>query len=372
MKIGYDAKRLFFNGSGLGNYSRNLVQAMAEYYPEDRYVLFTPKAGNPCGFPLAEGMEVVRPEGFPDRSFPSLWRSVRMGRSIRSRGIDLFHGLSNELPADIRRSGARSVVTLHDIIFVHHPELYRPADRRIYTQKYRASCLNADRVIAISQQTRNDLIGLWQIPEEKIDVVYQGCNPVFYHTAPEDIRTAVRAKYRLPERYILSVGTIEERKNLMLTLEAMVAGKIDIDLVACGRATPYAERIRAFAERNGIAGRVHFRHEVTPADLPAVYQQAEVLVYASFYEGFGIPILEAFESRIPVITSEGGVFPETGGDAARYVDPHDADSMAHALRDVLGDVALRKEMIEKGIRHAQNFRQEAVAQHVQEVYRKLG
>lgn len=371
MRIGYDAKRLFFNGSGLGNYSRSLVEAMTDYYPEDRYVLFTPKAGNPCGFPLKADTEVVAPKGFVDRKLPSLWRSMRMGRSIREQGIDLFHGLSNELPADIRRSGARSVVTMHDIIFVHMPELYTPADRRLYTRKYRGSCLAADRIIAISRQTKDDLVNLWHLPEEKIDIVYQGCNPVFHAPAEAEMEAAVRAKYGLPARYLLSVGTIEERKNLMLTVRAMVRSGIDIDLVACGRATPYAEKIRAYVERHGISARVHFLHGVTLDELPILYRQAEALVYASFYEGFGIPILEAFESRIPVITTRGGVFPETGGGAALYVDPRDVDEMAEALREVLEKSTLRAEMIEKGARHALDFRQEAVVRNVRAVYEKI-
>lgn len=371
MKIGYDAKRLFFNRSGLGNYSRSLVEQMGKYYPADDYVLFTPKPGNPCGFRVPEGMEVVGPDGFFSRKLSSLWRSYRMGGAIRRQGIDLFHGLSNELPADIRRSGARSVVTLHDIIFVHMPELYKPADRRIYTQKYKSSCFNADRVIAISRQTKNDLVDTWQVPEEKIDVVYQGCSPVFYEPVSEECKETVRAKYNLPERYILSVGSIEERKNLMLTVEAMVRGKIDIDLVACGRATPYTDRIKAFAAKHGILDRLHFFHHVTFTELPAFYQMAELLVYASFYEGFGIPILEGFESHIPVITSQGGVFPETGGDAAWYVDPWEVESMAEALRKILGDPGLRSAMIAKGDAYALNFRDEVVSRNIRAVYDKL-
>lgn len=371
MKIGYDAKRLFFNRSGLGNYSRSLVEQMSRYYPGDDYVLFTPKPGNPCGFKIPEGMGVVYPGDFFSRRLSSLWRSLRMGGAIRRQGIELFHGLSNELPADIRRSGARSVVTLHDIIFVHMPELYKPADRRLYTRKYRSSCFHADRVIAISLQTKNDLVNLWKVPEEKIDVVYQGCNPVFYEPASEAAKAAVRTKYNLPERYILSVGTIEERKNLMLTVEAMIHGKIDVDLVACGRATPYADKIREFARKNGILDRLHFFHDVTFAELPAFYQMAELLVYASFYEGFGIPILEGFESRIPVITSQGGVFPETGGDAAWYVDPYRVESMVEALQTVLDDPATRSGMIQRGDAYARSFRDEAVAHNIRMAYDKL-
>lgn len=371
MRIGYDAKRLFFNGSGLGNYSRSLVQLMGKYYPEDEQVLFTPKPGNPCEFPVSPRMEIVCPERFPASKFSSLWRSYRMSGSIRNQKIDLFHGLSNELPADIRRSGARSVVTLHDIIFVRMPELYKPLDRRIYTQKYRSSCFNADRVIAISQQTKNDLINTWGVPEDKIDVVYQGCNPVFYETVSGEKKATVRKKYNLPERYILSVGTIEERKNLLLTVEAMAHGKIDIDLVACGRPTPYSDMVKGAARKFGISDRVHFFHNVPLADLPAFYQMAELLVYASFYEGFGIPILEAFESGIPVVTSQGGVFPETGGDAAWYVDPYQTESMVEALRKILGDTDTRAGMIERGNAYAQRFRDEVIARNIRDVYDKL-
>ena len=371
MKIGYDAKRLFFNTSGLGNYSRSLAGQMTARYPDDEYTLFTPKLGNPCGFRVPEGVAVVGPDGFLSRKLPSLWRSYRMGGSIRRRGIELFHGLSNELPADIRRSGARSVVTLHDIIFVHLPELYKAADRRLYTQKYKSSCFNADRVIAISLRTKDDLVNLWNVPEEKIDVVYQGCNPVYYEPVPEEAKAAVRAKYGLPERYILSVGTIEERKNLFLTVEAMALGKIDVDLVACGRPTPYLDKIRAFARKSGIEHRLHFFHDVTFAELPAFYQMAELLVYTSLYEGFGIPILEAFESGIPVVTSRGGVFPETGGDAAWYVDPHSAESMADALRTILGDADTRAGMVRRGAAYALNFRDETVARNIRAVYDKL-
>ncbi|MDR0953964.1 MAG: glycosyltransferase family 4 protein [Rikenellaceae bacterium] len=371
MKIGYDAKRLFFNPSGLGNYSRSLVWMMSRYYPEDSYTLFTPEAGDPCRFDPPEEMEVVLPDGLLGRSFPSFWRSYRMGSSIRRRGIDLFHGLSNELPADIRRSGARSVVTLHDIIFVRMPELYKAADRRLYTLKYRSSCFNADRVIAISNQTKADLINAWQVPEEKIEVVYQGCNPIFYRTASEVAKLAVRQKYRLPERYLLSVGTIEERKNLMLTIEAMVCGAIDIDLVVCGHPTPYLNTIKVYAQKHGILHRLHFFHEVTLEELPAIYQMAELLVYASFYEGFGIPILEGFESGIPVITSRGGVFSETGGDAARYVDPYRVESMIGALREITDSADLRQQMILRGKAYALRFRDDVVAANIEAVYNKL-
>lgn len=370
MRIGFDAKRAFFNRSGLGVYSRSTVSLLARYAPGNEYVLFSPKHGNSAGFDVPASAEIIYPQGIASK-VPSLWRSFGMAGSIRRSGVEIYHGLSHELPSDIRRAGVATLITMHDIIFVHHPELYKPADRYLYTRKYKRSCRAADRIIAISKQTKDDLVNIWNIAPEKIDIVYQGCDPVFAVEAPEEKRVEVRGRYSLPEKYILSVGTIEERKNLMLTVRAMAEGKLDVDLVACGRRTPYADSIMEYAAAKGIAGRVHMHHNVVFGDLPAIYQMADLLVYASLFEGFGIPILEAMNSRIPVITTAGGVFTETGGDACCYVDPFSVDAMTDALRTVLDNAALRKEMVEKGLLHAANFTEPLIAQNLVKVYSSL-
>lgn len=370
MRIGFDAKRAFFNRSGLGVYSRGTIRLLAEYAPQNDYVLFSPKHGNRAGFDVPQGVETVCPQGLAAK-FPSLWRSYGMSGSIRRSGVDIYHGLSHELPSDIRRAGVRSVVTMHDIIFVHHPELYKPADRYLYTKKYGRSCRDADRIVAISEQTRIDLVNEWNVAPEKIDVVYQGCDPQFAVEVPSGRRDEVRAKYNLPGSYILSVGSIEERKNLMLTVRAMAEGEIDAQLVACGRRTPYADRIMEYAVSKGIAGRVHMLHDVAFGDLPAIYQMADVFVYASLFEGFGIPILEAFNSRVPVITSAGGVFTETGGNAAMYVNPFSVEEMAEALKQVLGGAALTADMVAKGVSHAEKFTEPSIAANLDKVYSSL-
>ena len=194
---------------------------------------------------------------------------------------------------------------------------------------------------------------------------------MFCAAADEEKKRSVRERYALPEHYILSVGTIEERKNLLLTVRAMAEGGVEGELVACGRATPYADEIKRYAERHGIARRLHFIHNLRFEDLPAVYQMADVMVYASLYEGFGIPILEGLNSGVPVITSEGGVFPETGGDACYYVDPRSPEGMVVALRETLGNTALREAMIRKGREYALRFREEEVAKNLMAVYRKV-
>ena len=370
MRIGFDAKRVFFNRSGLGAYSRDTVELLSRYCPDREYLLFSPREGNPVGFVVPEDVETIYPEGV-SRRFSSLWRSYAMSGSLRRHGVEIYHGLSNELPADIRRSGARSVVTIHDLIFVRYPQLYKPLDRWLYARKYGRSCRDADRIIAISRQTRDDLIAFWGVPAEKIEVVYQGCNPIFYDKVSVEELARVRKKYALPEQYILSVGTVEERKNLLLTVRAMAEYGVDTELVVCGRRTPYADRIEHYAAGHGLTRRIHFLTGVKTADMPALYQMAGALVYVSLFEGFGIPILEGLNSRIPVITTQGGVFSETGGDACLYVDPTSTEQMAEAINKVLGDSVLRSELVEKGLRHAAGFRQEHIAANLMKVYRSL-
>ena len=251
------------------------------------------------------------------------------------------------------------------------PHLYKPFDRFIYKKKYRDSCNKADKIIAISRQTYDDLVNIWNVPTEKIDVVYQGCNSMFYDMASDDHKNNLRLKYNLPKEYILSVGTIEERKNLGLTLRAMKEGKIDMPLVACGRKTPYTDELMKYISENNMANRVHFIHDVDFEDLPAIYQMAKVSVYASKYEGFGIPIIESLNSHTPMITSKGGVFSETGGDACIYIDNSSVDEMIDALNRGINDSSLRKEMISKGINYVKRFADEEVAKNIHSVYEKL-
>ena len=368
MHIGFDSKRFFFNHSGLGNYSRHTVELLVRHAPENTYTLFTPKPG---GFPAPEGVEVCRPSA-PASWFPSLWRSYGMHRDIRRRHIDIFHGLSNELPADIRRAHVKSVVTLHDLIFLQHPELYKPVDVKLYTAKYRRSCREADCIIAVSRATAEALTAYWQIPEERIRVVYQGCHPQFLHPVGNTDKQQVREKYHLPERYLLSVGTMEQRKNLLLIVKALHAGNLGpLHLVACGRPTPYLEQVRRYIEEHRLQDRVHLIHNVAFQDLPAIYQMSEVFIYPSYIEGFGIPIVEALSSHVPVITTRGGVFGETGGDACRYIDPDNPEELVQALQDILSDSNLRQDMIARGNAHIRQFSEPVIVQNLTRVYREV-
>jgi glycosyltransferase involved in cell wall biosynthesis len=370
MRIGFDAKRAFFNFSGLGNYSRNTIRYLSHKFPENEFYLYIPRKRNQIRNGALKNHTLVYPQSWKERNFSSFWRSYWLGKQLVRDGIELYHGLSNEIPFDIIKNHVTSVVTIHDLIFLRFPQWYKPIDRKIYTRKAQFSCTNVERVIAISQQTRSDIIHYFKIPEEKIDVVYQGCDPDFYERWTEAEKQKLSRKYNLPSSYLLYVGTIEPRKNLLQVIKARHKGKLDIPLMVVGRSTPYFKEIQEYIAEHSLKN-ITFLLEVPNEDLPGIYQMADAFIYPSRFEGFGIPILEALFSRTPVITSSGSCFDEVGGKSSMYVDPDDTDEMIHAILLVLEDEKLRTEMQERGYDHAQNFKEEIIADNLMEVYKKV-
>ena len=373
MTIGFDAKRAFKNFSGLGNYSRSMIRALAQYYPGNRYVLYTPPfEPHPALNELAHIDVTIRtPKGAGAWS-PSLWRMGGLGfpAALQEEGVQVFHGLSGELPYHTLPS-LKMVVTMHDVIFMRYPEYYSAIDRFLYEKKFRHACRRADKIIAISQQTKDDLIQFFEVDHSKITVIYQGCDTQFTHKPPPDVCAAIRAKYRLPEQYILSVGTIEERKNLVTIMKALAMLPSSLHIVALGRSTSYMDQVRREIERHCLASRVHFIHDALFSDFPALYANARALVYPSLFEGFGIPVLEGLTAGIPVITSNISSMPEAGGDAALYIHPLDAKEIAHAILSVIEDRSLAEGMVERGFKHALRFRDEEIASMLHRLYTQL-
>jgi glycosyltransferase involved in cell wall biosynthesis len=360
MNIGFDAKRVFHNATGLGNYSRDVLRILHRLRPEHSYFAYTPRPGR-MPFELHGGrFEVRGPRGPLGRALPALWRTRGIVGDLRADGIRLFHGLSNELPVGIERSGIAGVVTVHDLIFERFPELYPPLDRRIYAAKARSAAKRAALVVAVSEQTKRDLVEIYGADPARIRVVYQTCHEAFRAAIPEERLRDVAGRYALPERFLLAVGTIERRKNLLVALRALekLPGVL---LVAVGRPTPYAEELIAFARAHGLTHRVRLLSGVSTDDLAAMYRLATVALYPSLFEGFGIPIVEALFSGTPVVTTRGGCFGEAGGPGSAYVDPHDADRLREVLARLLEDGAARERMREEGLRHAARFSDAAIA-----------
>ena len=373
MRIGFDAKRAAQNATGLGNYSRFVIRILKNHFPEDEQVLYVPNPKKTQHLDKAASNTEPRfPQGIWQR-LRSIWRVWGVTSDLKRDRIDLFHGLSNELPLNIRKAGCRSVVTIHDLIFLHYPKYYHLIDRKIYDFKFRRACRNADRVIAVSEFTKREIMEYYGTPEAKIDVVYQGCDPAFAAPVSKEKLDDVALRYSLPRQFILYVGSIEERKNLMLVAKAIASrpSAFSHKIVAVGKRTPYVDEIRQYLEANGIADRILFFHKVPFADLPSFYRLADAFVYPSRIEGFGIPMLEAISSGLPAIGCTGSCLEEAGGPHCIYVDPDDAQAMSAALCRVVSDKELRETMIREGYKYARNFTDEVLAGKVHETYSSI-
>jgi len=369
MNIGFDAKRAFHNYTGLGNYSRFIIEALLEHYPENNYTLYTPtKKENDETAVISMSKIVEVPAQF--KLIKSLWRSLFLFHTIGEEKLDIYHGLSNELPA-WGGTSVKKVVTIHDLIFLRFPELYPPIDRKIYTWKFSRACKRADLIIAISEQTKSDIIKYFGVSKRKIKVVYQGHHDIFNKTYSTEEQNAIKAKYELPDRYFLNVGTLEKRKNALTILKALSLIEKPMPLVIVGKPTSYLEELQEYINKNELQELVYFRNNVSFSDLPAVYQMSSLFIYPSIFEGFGIPIIEAMRSRVPVITSMGSCFSEAGGDAACYIDHQDHQALAEQIEKIMADQELQHSMVAKGLKHLENFSKEKIAYDLNKIYNDL-
>ena len=371
MIIGYDAKRAFLNNTGLGNYSRWLIKAVATFYPEEQYKLYTPKTKDNQHLELLSKLpntDTIEPK---DKLLSSWWRTKGIVKDLQKDGVQLYHGLSHELPLGIVQSGVKSVLTVHDLIFMRYPQYYGWINRTIYETKLKYACKAADKIVAISQKTKDDLADLLQVDPNKIDVIYQGCDKAFTLNQSDAQKALVRKKYQLPKRYLLTVGTIEERKNLLLLVKALLHTKTSVPLIVVGKPTKYLEQVKHFIQANDLNSRVTFLHDVSFAELPSIYQLATIFVYPSRYEGFGIPVLEALNSGVPVIAAMGSCLEEAGGPNSLYVNPDDDKDLAKKINKVWNTPALRQQMIEKGFEYAHNFDDEKLAAQLMALYQNM-
>lgn len=336
MKIGYDAKRIVRNGTGLGSYGRTLINSLSSIDKTDEFMLYAPD----------EGIEELRnqvierqnvsfhyPQHARFRFQRDAWRTKGIVKDLVKDGVNLYHGLSGELPLGIKDAGIPAIVTIHDLIFMRHPEYYNWMDVRIYKKKFYATLKEATHIIAISECTKRDILYYGDFPEDKITVIYQSASKKF------------NTKYAMPSssllegigKYILQVGTIEERKNAMESIQALEYLPKDTHLVLVGRETPYAEQVRRYASMHGLTSRLHILSGVNNNELAKIYRHALCFVYPSRYEGFGIPIIEAIQCGLPVVAATGSCLEEAGGPDCLYVSPDSPKDLAEAITRLVNE-----------------------------------
>lgn len=373
MKIAFDAKRLYNNFTGLGAYSRTLVRNLGCYFPGDDYLLFSPKASYNAEtiFFRENYTTFTAPTYIPD----SIWRTYSITGLLKENNVDIFHGLSHDMPAGIEKLNMGKVVTFHDVCYKTFPDMFPLIERKIYDKKYAHSAKVSDKIIAISQSTKNDVVNLLNVDPGKIEVIYQSINPIFYNQPLLDRSQDLVNRYGIKGDYALFVGTINSRKNLLGILKAYKAlpESLRIPLVIIGSGGEYRKKCMEYAEKEGLLPLLVMLDSIeSMVTLQAFYQCATFMIYPSFYEGFGLPVTEALLTGTPVITSNVSSLPEAGGPDSLYVDPNNIEDIANAIIKILDSKELRDKMSANGLLYAsKTFDQELLTTKVHDLYTSL-
>ncbi len=357
MKIAFDAKRLFFNHTGLGNYSRSLVRSYRGNFPDNDVMLFTPKIKRSQYLEFtSDDYELVSPMS------PVLWRYYFMNRQIKHHRPDIYHGLSNEVPRGIANNKhTKFLVTIHDLIFLRYPKLYNAIDRAIYYEKFKRSSLTADHVVAVSESTKADLVSFFHVRPEKVSVIYQSCAEEFYQPFQQEQR----------QDYALIVSSVSERKNLKLVVDAwkLMQQEDRIQVKVVGGGGRHKIAMQRYVQDAGLEKYFSFLGHVANNELLLLYRKALFTIYPSLYEGYGIPVLESLLQSTPVITSNLSSMPEAGSGFAILVDPHSPSELKEAVANVKkGSGAISANDLEK-LRDLHSSQKRAY--EVQSLYKKL-
>jgi glycosyltransferase involved in cell wall biosynthesis len=354
--------------AGLGQYAESLTRALIAAHP-DRYALFYNRERGVEPLPGLDGLpaRTVALGYKPWRMLVWVGQLARVGFDSLLPEAGLFHATEHLL---LPLRSVPTVLTIHDLIFRHLPQHHKPLNRWYLNLTVPLYCRRASRIIAISEYTRRDLIAAYGVPPEKITVVYEAAAPRYRLQSPQAV-AAVRARYGLPDRYLLFVGTIEPRKNLprlLAAFETIHAEGLSDGLVIVGRRGWLYGDFFARLERSPVRDAVLLPGYVPDEDLPAVYAGAQALVFPSLYEGFGLPVLEAMACGTPVACSNTSSIPEVGGGAALYFDPTDTQKITASVRRLLREVELRDSLRARGLAWAARFSWDLAAARTEVVY----
>ena len=374
--IGFDAKIANSTPEGKGHYGRFIIEALAAACPKGAYFrMYVPERMPNSAYDkleLRHNVESMEPDGSIWRTLNGLWRLFGVSRDAKRGRVELFHGLTNRLPYGLARKDIRSIVTIHDLAFIHFDEGNDPIPTFINKLRYRDICKRADRVVTVSEFSKHEIVERLNIDPDKIDVVYMGCNKIFSDKITSEQCDNVRKKYNLPANYVLSVGTITENANIELCVEALAKSTMPIDLVIAGRASTHIDRLRLEIEHHGLTERVHILCGVAPEDMPAIYKNAIAYLSTARYASFNYHIVEALNVGTAVIAVKGTSHEEVAGPDAAYVAPDNSEELRQAIEGIAINSALREDITTKGKAYAQRFRPEVIAYNMLKCYSRVG
>jgi glycosyltransferase involved in cell wall biosynthesis len=382
MKIGIDYTSAATQGAGIGRYTRELLRALLALPSDNRYSFFyASREIRSVEFGLANEQFRIPHSEFRIRRLPihdkwlmRIWHRLRMPIPVELivGQVDLFHSPDFTLPPTL--PGVPTLLTVHDLSFIRDPESAWPSLRAFLNKAVPRSVKRATHVLADSQATKADLIELFGTPAEKITVLYSGVEARFAPVRDQSEIDRICAKYQLPRPFILSVGTLQPRKNYARLIEAFasIASGVPQHLVITGGQGWLYESIFEQVSRSGLEGRVHFPGFVDDADLPVLYSAADLFALVSLYEGFGLPLLEAMACGTPVIGSNVSSLPEVIGAAGLQVDPRSVDGIARALTQLMTQPELRQRSIGLGLERAKLFTWDKAARELLAIYDQVG
>lgn len=371
MNIGIDIRplSLFNDSAGLYQHTYNLVSNLLAIDSNNEYTLLSTLRGFKGDGRIAE-RHVKR---LPGRILDLIMKrfSVSLERIVGD--LDVFHGPCFQLPPCFR---SKAVVTIHDLMPFRHPEFFRTGQEDCFVRWIHASLKQADVIITVSNFVKGELMELFHIPEYRVRVIYNGIADIFFHVRDKAIIEQVKGKYGIQGRYLLFVGNIEPKKNIETLIHAWAnlrnSSAYRYPLVVAGKKSWYFETVWETVRQVRLEKNVIFTDIVSNEDLPCLYSGAELFVFPSLFEGFGIPVIEAMACGIPVVASNQTSIPEVAADAALLVNPMDAEGIAEAMYKILSDSSLKDHLIKRGLDRAKAFSWEGMARETLKLYEDVG
>lgn len=376
-RIGIDVTSALTQGGGIGRYTRELMRAVADLDSHSQYQLFSARVPRtlPVADPLPRQDNIThRPAPLTEQWLYRLWYRARLPLPVQwvTGPLALFHSPDFVLPPVA--GGIPTLLTVHDLSFVHFPETFPQPLVNYLNRVVPWSVARATHVLADSEATRDDLLHVWGVSPTKVSVLYSGVSTAFRPVKDVGEITAVRRRYRLDDQpFFLAVGTLQPRKNYEMLIRAFgqIADRVPHALAIAGGKGWMEEGMLAEVARLGLEQRVRFLGFVADADLPTLYSAADLMAMPSLYEGFGLPILEAMACGTPAIISNASSLPEVGGNAALQLSPVDTEAWAAGLLALLNDREQRRQMSAAGIRHAGRFSWQEAAVRLIDIYAAL-